>query len=607
MEKGFRHRAALVLLLLTFGFAALGVKLYFLQVAGPGKAEEMARRQLERTLPFRPKRGVILDRNGRELAVSVDAPSLYAHPPALGDPEGAAGALAPILEMSPAALRKKLSAEKPYVWVARKLRPAQREAVEKLGLEGMGFAAESRRFYPKGELASHLMGFVGVDDQGLEGLEYRYDRLMRGKPGWIRVELDALGRPLYGGPRPPVQGYDLQLNIDEVIQYIAQKELAARVEATGARGGVAILMDPRDGSVLAMAVAPPYNPNRFSSYKPEQWRDRAVTDLYEPGSTFKFVVASAFLERGLGGLEERFFAEEGVMPLGGRLIHDHKPFGWLTLREVIEKSSNIGAIKISQRLGPELLYRFIRRFGFGSPTGIDLPGEAAGIVRPPERWSALSIGSLAIGQEVSVTPIQLIAAFSALANGGLLMKPWVVRAVMRHGEVVKEFGPEAVRRVLSPSTCRLMSEVLRGVVERGTGVKAALEGYSVAGKTGTAQKPDPESGGYSKTKYLSSFIGYVPAEHPAFVALVMVDEPKGAPWGGEVAAPAFRRIARQVLRYLRVPASGDKVLFAKAPRRAPVNEGSHSAESVLSLLFRPARMLGSAIWRESAAVLGYGG
>ncbi len=567
----------------------------------------MARRQLERTLPFKPKRGSILDRNQRELAVSVDAPSLYAHPAALENPRGAARVLASHLRMSRAALKRKLSAKSPYVWLARRLSPDQREAIEKLSLGGLGFAVESRRFYPKGHLASHIMGFVGVDDQGLEGLEYLYDRVMRGKAGWITVELDAMGRPLYGGPRAPVQGDDLLLNLDEVIQYIAQKELEAQVEATGAKGGVAILMDPWDGSVLAMAVAPPFNPNRFVSYRPEQWRDRAVTDLYEPGSTFKFIVAAAYLEEGLGGLNDRFFAEEGVMRLGDRLIHDHEPFGWLSFREVIEKSSNIGAVKISQLLGPELLYRYIRRFGFGSPTGIDLPGEAAGVIRSPRSWSALSIGSIAIGQEVSVTPIQLITAFSALANGGSLMKPWVVRAVMRQGEVVEEFEPKVIRRVLSPSTSRLMSRVLRGVVERGTGLKAALEGYSVAGKTGTAQKIDPETGGYSTTKYLSSFIGCVPAERPAFVALIMIDEPRGAPWGGEVAAPVFRRIALRVLRYLRIPAKGEEVLFAGAPRTASLKDGALSSESALSLLFEAPRLMGSLLWEKSKAILGYGG
>jgi cell division protein FtsI (penicillin-binding protein 3) len=350
------------------------------------------------------------------------------------------------------------------------------------------------------------------------------------------------------------------------VQYITEKELARQVTENRARGGVAIVMDPHSGEVLALAHQPSFNPNSFLDYRPTRWKRSAVANTYEPGSTFKVVTLAALLEEGLARPEEMIFAENGTLMLAGRAYHDVHSYRWLTVREVISKSSNIGTIKLGQRLGKQLLHHYIRKFGFGSRTGIDLPGEATGLVRGTKLWSRVSIGSVSIGYEVSVTPIQMVAAYAALANGGLLVQPRVVRKVIKAGEPAEELPSRPPKRVISSRTARVVTSILQEAVETGTGRAAAVEGYSVAGKTGTAQKFDPRLGVYSSNKYIASFVGYLPAEDPRVVILVLIDEPQGAFYGGVVAAPVFSRIAAQVVRYLKTPAPGNLLRVAALNR-----------------------------------------
>ncbi|MBI2876390.1 MAG: penicillin-binding protein 2 [Candidatus Tectomicrobia bacterium] len=407
-----------------------------------------------------------------------------------------------------------------------------------------------QRIYPQGRLAAQVLGFTGRDGRGLEGIEYLYERLLQGRTRPVAARWDARGKGLYlldGAGRQEVDGAELVLTLDEVIQQITERELAAQMKRCQARGGLSIVMEPFRGEILALAVQPGFDPHRYREQAPSVWRNRAITDSFEPGSIFKVVALSAALQEGLASLEEPIYCEEGTLPLGrGLAMHDLHPYGWLSLKEVIAHSSNIGTIKVARRLGKASLYRYLRLFGFGSPTGVELPGEARGLVRPPQEWSGGSLEAISIGQEIGATAMQMTVAYAAIANGGYLVRPRLIRAVGTQSRP----GPTGIRRVLSPETARLVTEALIQAVAQGTGVQAAVEGYAVAGKTGTAQKFDLQRSGYSPDRYLSSFVGFVPAHRPRIVILVAIDEPQGEVQGGAVAAPAFREIARHVLRYL---------------------------------------------------------
>ncbi|RMF89229.1 MAG: penicillin-binding protein 2 [Nitrospinota bacterium] len=540
-------------------------RLGYIQIWQHRDLTAQAERQYRKVLVVHPPRGTIYDRHQKILAMNIDTDSIYARPPQIEKKAAMTQALASILRLRRGELRQKLYSNKPFVWIRRKVSPQEAAAVKRLTDRGIGLLRESKRYYPKRELAASLLGFVGMDNRGLEGLELLYDRYMYGRPRRIILEKDARGRTLPGEasslPSSP-QGLDLILTIDENIQYVVEKELSAQVKATQARYGVAIAMVPHSGEILAMATYPTFNPNRFRKYHPSRWRNRAITDGFEPGSTFKVIVAAAALQEGVVRTDEQFFAEQGAFAVGGVIIRDHKPFGWLSFPQILEQSSNIGAIKIAQRLGKERLYTYIRRFGFGEKTGIDLPGEIPGLIRKPRHWSRVSIGAIAIGQEILVTPIQLITAFSAIANGGKLVKPYVVQRIQREGQVVRSFSPQPIRQVISPAVSQELRTILQGVVERGTGKLAAVDGYTVAGKTGTAQKIDPQSKTYARGKVVASFVGFLPADHPRITLLVALDEPKGRVWGGTVAAPVFSRIARQIMPYLQVPAQNTAVVWA---------------------------------------------
>lgn len=562
MER--RGRILAVFLLVGIGLAAVLVRLLYLQVFKAGELAVRAERQQQRMVKLEPKRGTIYDRMGRELAVSLDVDSVYGVPTEVDDPRALAHRLARILKENPRGLERRLASDKRFVWLSRKIDPERAEKVKGLGVKEVGLVLETRRFYPKKTLAGPAIGFTGVDNEGLEGIELAYDEVLRGVSGWVLAEKDALGRTVFpAGPgfqyRLPKPGRDIILTIDEVIQHIAEKELARALAQSRARGGVCIVMNPGTGEILALAVRGPanraFNPNSPAVFRPSEWRNRAVTDAFEPGSIFKPILAAAALEEHIVHPLERFDCSAGRIQVADRVINDAKKHGVLTFTEVIAESSNVGTIKAAQKMGKERFYRYITAFGFGKKTGVDLPGEIGGLVKDYRLWSGVSLGFIAIGQEIGVTPVQVAAAYSAIANGGVLMRPYIVSEIVDPaGREGKKFSPKAVGRVISRETSERLAKILQKVVEIGTGKKAKPDAYTAAGKTGTAQKVDPKTGTYSKKEYVSSFVGFAPAVSPKMVILVMIDTPSGENvWGGSVAAPVFKAVAEQGLAYLQVP------------------------------------------------------
>jgi cell division protein FtsI (penicillin-binding protein 3) len=512
------------------------------------------------------ERGTIYDRNGRVLATDLTVPSLYAAPPLIDNPESIARELAAVLRVDAKPLAKRLAEDRGFIWLERRVEPAVARAVEELGAEGVRIIPEPARMYPHKTLLSHVLGFAGTDHIGLEGVERFYDRELRGEKGRLIYERDGAGKRLF--PKgleyvAPSRGRDLILTVDEVIQYISERELDAALAETGAESGTVVVMDPWDGGVLALAIRPMFNPNEPNFSRPESWRNRAITDTFEPGSTFKIVTAAAALDAGVVRPDEIIDCEQGRWAIPGGALHDHDPLGRVPFSDVIAKSSNIGTAKIAQRLGPERLRRAITTFGFGRKTGIDLGGEVAGRVPPLERWSKRSAVTIAIGQEIAVTTVQLAAAYAAVANGGLLVTPHVVAHVRGSDERAMERAAPAAPavRVMSAATAKRLARLLEGVVGgNGTGGLAAVDGVRIAGKTGTAQQIDPETGRYSPDRETASFIGFAPSNHPAMVIAVVLDNPKGRGWGGQTAAPVFARVAEATLRYLSAPPA------APAPR-----------------------------------------
>ncbi len=552
-----RVRRIIAAVILIAGFGAVLSRLVSLQVLQAADLSVRAERQHWKIVKVHGTRGKIVDRHGKVLAMNVDVPSVFAVPGQVENPGTVARDVARVLGMSSRAIRKKLGQDRGFVWLARKVEPEQGRQVTRLSRPGLGILLEGRRYYPKGPMLSHVLGFAGIDNQGLEGLEFRYDSYLRGKKRVLELQRDALGRtvlPERVNVRQTAMGRDVRLTIDEVIQYVAERELAAGVARVRAKRGIIIVMEPRTGEMLAMAVHPRFDPNSVRGLAPAQWRNRAVTDVYEPGSTMKIVIAAAALEERVMKLDSLVFCENGEMTVANTVIHDHEKLGWLTFSEVIQRSSNIGSVKAASKVGDERLYRYFRAFGFGDRTEVDLPGESAGLVKPPGRWGSRSLASMAIGQEIGVTPIQLATAVSAIANGGWLMKPYVVSEIRdAKGEVVYQGSSQVRRRPVSADTVAMVNRVLADAVLNGTGRRAAVPDYRVAGKTGTAQKIDPRTRAYSPTRFVASFVGYAPVEDPRVTILVIIDEPQTASWGGVVAAPVFRRVAEQVLPYLGVP------------------------------------------------------
>lgn len=547
-----RFRVFLVLLAFVGSFVIITCRAYQLQILQRERLEELAQRQRQKVATLLPKRGIIYDRHGEELAISIDVDSLYCHPDRVKDPRKLVAPLSNVLGTSQREIFKKLTSAKGFVWLKRRLSPNTSTRIRNLGLEEIGIIQEKRRYYPNTELAGHLLGFAGLDSQGLEGLELVYDDLLKGKAEEIIIERDALGRILQAHIDPfhkGSEGHNLILTIDKSIQYMTEQALERAITRTGAKAGIGIVMDPHTGEFLAIANRPSFNPNTFWTFRPYQWRNRAITDAFEPGSTFKIFLAAAALEEGIVQPSTLIFCENGSMKVHGNTINDHEKYGWLSLKGIIRVSSNIGASKIGMQLGAERFYRHIRNFGFGQKEGINLPGETSGFIRPFRSWRPLDLATISFGQGISTSAIQLITAFSAIANGGQLMVPYVVKEIIDgKGNLVKKFKPRVLRRVLSAETARTLKAIMLEVVsQKGTGKEAAIDGIPIAGKTGTAQKVDLVHGGYRRDAYISSFIGLVPAYGPNLAIFVVIDEPKGVPYGGKVAAPVFREIAENVL------------------------------------------------------------
>ena len=568
-KKDFMNlRFSLTLGVLFCAVAAVIFQAYRIQIQnGPGLREDVQHIYNQKALTI-PTRGSIFDRNGVELAISIPVDSVYARPDKAENIRASANRLSKVLDMEPSTILKKLEKDAPFVWIKRKVVPPESIAVRELDLPGIGVVQESRRFYPHLELGCHLLGFVGTDPSGLEGLEYAYDKYLKGEKNVIVVNRDALGRSLASLEEHVVyrkDGNHLLLTIHNEIQYLTVKHLHAAVEATGAKGGMAVVMDPRTGEILAMANVPYFNPNTFTSSSSESRRNLCVTYPYEPGSTFKPFLAAAAVEEGAAKPEDTIYCENGSFNVGEDTIHDVEPHGLLTLKDIVRESSNIGAAKVGLGLGADVLHQYIWGFGFGHSTGVDLPGEAAGVLRPPDIWSPMDLATISFGHGISTTALQIATAFSALANQGRLMRPYVVKEIIdSHGKLIKKQRPVFLRQVVSPDTAATVTQMLiEAVNDGGTGTKAAIEGYLVAGKTGTAQKPDIKYGGYKKGRYMASFVGYVPAEKPKLCILVALDEPKGMSYGGQVAAPVFREIAIDTLGILGI--TPDRKLLAEGP------------------------------------------
>lgn len=542
-----RQRVKVTAAILGSVFAVLMGRAVQLTVIDGAELRARADRQHREKVELSPKRGTIVDRYGEPLALTRESADVYLRPKDLRAAPAALAALGARLDLAPGAVEAKATAEAPFVWLARQVSLDRWEEVEDLGLAGIGSERTRVRSYPHGPLAGHILGFVNIDGRGLEGVERQLDEQLRGEVVALDVERDARGGRWVpdGRWRPlPRVGATVELTIDSALQRATQSELAKAVEKYGAVAATAVVLDPFTGEILALGNVPEFDPNQFTHSSAAQWRNRALTDSYEPGSTFKAITAAAALEAGAVKPDDQIYCERGKYAVGRRVIHDHHPLAMLSFADVIAHSSNIGTAKVAEHLGRERFAEMIDRFGFGRPTGVDLPGEVGGLLRPVNAWGRIHVVTTAFGQGISVTPLQLTRAFAAIANGGLLMRPYVVRRVVDEtGELRIEGRPQVQGRVMSAETARVLTEILRGVVDSGTGTNARLDGFAVAGKTGTAQKVEPGTGRYSARARMSSFVGFVPADDPKLAILVVVDSPKKATYGGTVAAPVFRAIA----------------------------------------------------------------
>ncbi len=548
---GARNHRRLIAIAIVMGIwgVAIGARLVSIQVVRSEDLRGRAERQQQRVLEISPRRGAIYDRHGNALAVSIEVDSLYAVPSEVNDPAATASILSEILDVPAASLESRLDSEGSFTWLERKVTAREGARIRAENIDGLYFQKEPKRFYPNRGLASHVLGFVNIDDHGGSGVEYRYDKLIGGSPGKLVVMTDARGRSFHRLEQTPTGGASLTTTIDQTMQYIVEKEIAQAIRDTGATGMSVIVMNPNNGEVLAMANYPDFNPNEYGRSPPRSWSNRAISHLYEPGSTFKIATVAAAFEEDLTDLEELIDCQMGSIMISGHRIRDHKPFGVLSVREILQYSSDVGIIKLGLRLGDERLASYIDQFGFGQPSGIDLPGEERGLTKPASDWSAISVGAISMGQEIATTPLQIVNLVSTVANGGTLYRPVIVKRVDHPRTGPSEETPSLGHRVMSPTTAALLQDALRAVVVDGTARLAHIPGYTVAGKTGTAQKFDPATGTYSDTKHVASFAGYAPARNPKISAIVVIDEPQGPDGGGEVAAPVFKRIMEQILRY----------------------------------------------------------
>jgi cell division protein FtsI (penicillin-binding protein 3) len=534
---------------------AICVRLVYLQIFCYGDFERRAQHQQQRSFDLSAKRGVIYDRAGRELAMSIQVDSAFIVPSEAPDLPNTISLIARITKDDPRVVLADCRAHSTFCWVARKADAEVVERIRALNLQGVHFQKEAKRFYPKRELAAQVLGYVGTDDQGLSGLEREFNQQLQGKPGKLMISVDARKHWFARVEKQPEAGNSVVLTIDQNIQYIAERELDRAMQDTKAIAGTAIVENPRTGEILALTNRPTFNPNIRKEIRNEALKNRAVSDIYEPGSTFKTVTISAGLEEKITRPDEMFDCQMGSIVINGMRIRDSKPHGMLSVADILAESSDVGAIKVALRLGDARLYKYIRAFGFGQQTGIELPGETRGLTKPVERWSKVSIGAISMGQEIGISPVQLASLISTIANDGVHVPPRIVAGTMapQNAPQTVAFQPVAGTRVISSLTAAQMRQMLQGVILHGTGRKALLEGYSSAGKTGTAQKVDPNTGAYSKTKYVASFAGFAPINDPQIAVVVILDSAVGLHQGGQVSAPVFRRITQQVLEYLHVP------------------------------------------------------
>lgn len=550
--KWIRFRLYWVLGLCGLLFVVIIGRAAQLQLWQGPKLAKIAKGEIEKLVPRSYKRGIIYDRNRFELAMTIEMESIFAQPREIKNIQEVSSHLGPILSLDQRRLSGLLNQPKSFVYLKRRANPTECEAVRSQGVEGVAFNKEAQRFYPYKELASHVLGFIGMDPNGLEGLERQYNSYLKSPYLYEPSVRDALGRSLYLNGMETIQeneGLSLVLTLDKNIQYLTEKELKKAVLKTQAKGGMAIVLSPKTGEILAIANYPTFNLNAFKEAPAAYRRNQALTDTFEPGSTFKTFLLAGALDEKKFTINDMIFCENGNYRVGNHIIHDVHRYGWLSFQDVLKVSSNIGATKIGKKLGQKNFYGYIKNFGFGKETGIDMPGEVNGVVWPYTRWGEIESANICFGQGVTVTGIQLATALGAIANKGRLMKPYLVRQILdQKGNPVKEITPHQVRQVLAPETAEVMCQLLARVTEPGgTAPMAAIEGIRVGGKTGTAQKVSQETKRYAPGKYVSTFMGFLPAEDPALVIVVVIDEPKGMHYGGVVAAPVFKGIAEQTL------------------------------------------------------------
>ncbi len=553
--RSYRKRYIIVYCFTFLLFVPVYYRLISLQIFNQEKLVELAAKQHHLGVEIAPKRGYIFDRNGNEFAISLKVPSIYVVPRLIFTKEKTAERLSEMLDLDYEFVKDRLSRDKAFMWLKRKVSEAEAKAIRDLEDPNINIIYENKRFYPHGKLLSHVLGFCDIDNKGLEGIELTLNKYLCGRSGYQFTKRDARGRRLIALEDryiPPVNGYDVTLTVDQFIQHIVESELEEAFEKWKAKGATAVVLDCREGKVLAMANRPTYDLNMYSQAEEAFRRNRAITDFFEPGSVFKIITASAALQENIVTLEDEFYCEKGEYHVRrGRVLHDVHPYGNLDFPTVIIKSSNIGTVKIAQKLGEDFLYRYIKKFGFGELTSIDLPGEVSGMAHHPNQWSKISITAIPIGQEVAVTALQLGVAISAIANGGNLVRPFIVDNIKDDKDVIiKKNLPLLKRRVIDENVAKTMRDILTRVVEEGTGKRARIKGIKVAGKTGTAQKILKDRRGYSHSDFMACFIGFVPADEPLLSIVVVFDEPRGAYYGGTVAAPVFKNIAEKSLNYL---------------------------------------------------------
>ncbi len=581
-EARIRMRIKAVTIGVGIGFAIVAGRAVELHSIKDSSLNWVANKQYNAKLPQSSRRGRILDRAGKELAVSLPVPSIYADPSLVSLTGEERSRLAELLSMSEKDLSAKLNNQRKFVWLKRRVDPAVAEAIK--GLQGIYSIEESRRFYPNGELASHVLGAVGLESEALAGIELSQEKFLASQKREAVYRRDARGKfyfsPVAYDEQDDVD--DVYLTIDKQIQFVTENALKKAAETANARGGTAIVVDISTGAVLAMANMPAFDSNNYSKFAQDTWRNRAITDTIEPGSTFKVLIVSSALDAGVVTPEQMFDCEMGAITVGNATLHDHNPYGRLSVRDIIKVSSNIGALKVAREMGNERVFEYLKRFGIGNRTGIDYPGEVGGIVRPASTWQPVELGTIAFGQGISVTPIQMAAAFASIANGGRLMRPYVIdRIVNNQGITLMRSVPTVVSQAIREETAKTMIGIIEGVVTQGgTGTKAASKEYTFAGKTGTAQKVTEGSGRYAAGKYYASFVGFAPSNEPKIAIFVGLDEPKGAYYGGAVSAPVFKEIAEAALKYLSVPSALSRVVTA-----SNVSEGG-----VLSTSFKEQKM-----------------